>query len=60
MTSKPRVVKSIPTVLLPIQFFRQTAVKNKSPLLLTKAEPKRKRPPGKTFCKAAAVKILVT
>jgi len=47
IASKRRSVKSTPTVLLPIQSFQQTAVKNKSPLLLTKTEIKRKRPPCK-------------
>jgi hypothetical protein len=31
MASKQRLVKSTSTVLLPIQIFQQTAVKNKSP-----------------------------
>jgi len=31
MASKQRLVKSTSTVLLPIQTFQQTAVKNKSP-----------------------------
>jgi hypothetical protein len=36
-------------------FYHQLQVKNKSPLLLTKTELKTKRPPGKTFCEAAAL-----
>src|SRR5438128_151941 len=55
MASKQRSVKSTPTVLLPIQSFQQTAVKNKSPLLLTKTEIKRKRPPRKIIRMAAVV-----